>query len=59
MDVRKEAALSSQHEGTRATLADAIKAEGAMRDGLPDDVDDILRYVEAMNHLIGKTQRGH
>jgi Fic family protein len=50
MYVRKESALSSQLEGTQATLADAIRAEGAMRVGVPHDVDDIERYVAAMNH---------
>src|SRR5437016_3586915 len=49
MYVRKEAALSTQLEGTQATLADAIKAEGAMRLGVPEDVDDIERYIKAMN----------
>jgi Fic family protein len=50
MYVRKEAALSSQLEGTQATLADAIKAESAMRLGIPQDVDDIERYIKAMNY---------
>ncbi len=49
MYVRKEASLSSQIEGTRATMADAIKAEGEMTKGLPRDVDDIQHYVKAMN----------
>ncbi|MBX7134326.1 MAG: Fic family protein [Fimbriimonadaceae bacterium] len=52
MYIRKEAALSSQVEGTQATIVDALRAEGEMRSGLPDDVDDILRYVDAMNQGI-------
>lgn len=49
MYVAKEASLSSQLEGTQATLFDAIKAEASIREGLPDDVDDITRYIAAMN----------
>lgn len=49
MYIRKEATLSSQVEGTRATMVDALKAEAEMTSGLPDDVDDILRYIQAMN----------
>ena len=50
MYVFQEAALSSQIEGTQATLADALEAEanetGAAEDR--DDVQEILNYVEAM-----------
>lgn len=49
MYVRKEATYSSQVEGTRATLADAVLVEAEMRLGTPDDVDDILRHVNALN----------
>jgi cell filamentation protein, protein adenylyltransferase len=49
MYVRKEAVLSSQLEGTQATMIDAIRAEESMRHGLPEDVDDIIRYISAMN----------
>lgn len=49
MYVKKEAAYSSQIEGTRAKLSDAIQAEIEKRPDLPDDVDDILHYVKAMN----------
>lgn len=54
MYIRKEAALSSQVEGTQATMVDALKAEEQMRSGLPDDVDDILRYIEAMNQGLAR-----
>lgn len=49
MYVLKESALSSQVEGTRATMTDALRAESDIRIGLPDDVDDILRHINAMN----------
>jgi Fic family protein len=49
MYVRKEAALSSEIEGTRATMSDAIRAETEITKDLPPDVDRILHYIEAMN----------
>jgi len=49
MYVRKEATLSSEIEGTRATLIDSIKAELEITQDLPKDVDDILHYIQAMN----------
>lgn len=48
--LRKEAALSSQIEGTKATFIDAAKAEaGASSDELPHDFQEILNYIEAIN----------
>lgn len=49
MYARKEAALSSEIEGTRATMSDAIRAEVEMTSDLPPDVDRILHYIKAMN----------
>jgi len=56
MYVTKEASLSSQLEGTQATMIDALKAEASLREGLPADVDDIIRYVEAMNYGLARLQ---
>ncbi|MCX6783802.1 MAG: Fic family protein [candidate division WWE3 bacterium] len=50
MYVRKEAALSSEIEGTRATMIDSIKAELEESTDLPDDVDDIFHYIKAMDY---------
>jgi len=50
MYVRKDAASSSQIEGTQATMIDAIEAEAKTADKLPKDVDDILHYVKALNY---------
>lgn len=47
---RKDAASSSQIEGTSATMADAIEAEVVSAGRLPADVDDILHYVKALNY---------
>jgi len=56
MYVRKEAALSSQIEGTKATMADAIEADAEMFKGLPDDVDRIQKYIEAMNYGLTRVE---
>jgi Fic family protein len=49
MYVKKEATYSSQIEGTRANLTDALTAEVEKTPDLPDDVDDILHYIDAMH----------
>lgn len=49
MYINKEAAYSSQVEGTKANLTDALQAEVERTPELPDDVDDILHYIRAMN----------
>jgi Fic family protein len=48
MYIRKDAASSSQIEGTQATMIDAIEAESRITDDMPDDVDDILHYIDAL-----------
>lgn len=50
MYARKEAALSSQIEGTKATFTDLIKAEAGMTDEVPDDVAEIENYVKATSY---------
>ncbi|MDR2100809.1 MAG: Fic family protein [Campylobacteraceae bacterium] len=51
MFIRKDAASSSQIEGTNATMMDAIESENTEpRLDLPDDVDDILHYIKALNY---------
>lgn len=50
MYARKEAALSSQIEGTRATFSDLIKAEAGMADEVPNDVAEIENYVKATSY---------
>jgi len=49
MYIKKEATLSSQIEGTKAHLTDALHAEIERPPELPPDVDDVLHYIEAMN----------
>lgn len=50
MYLRKDAASSSQIEGTRATMIDAIEAEANVNTNIPEDVDDILHYIKALNY---------
>ena len=51
MYVRKEAVLSSQIEGTQASLHDVLNAEAKILDpSRPGDVNEVLNYIEAMNY---------
>lgn len=54
MYLRKDAASSSQIEGTRATMIDAIEAEAKLNTNIPEDVDDILHYIKALNYGISR-----
>lgn len=49
MYARKEAALSSQIEGTQATFSDLIKSEAGIGE-VPQDVDEIKNYIKAINY---------
>ena len=50
MYVRKDAASSSQIEGTKATMVDAIEAVVNTNANIPTDVDDILHYIHALRY---------
>jgi Fic family protein len=51
MYVRKEAVLSSQIEGTQASLMDVLEFEAqALDPGRPQDVREVSNYVDAMNY---------
>lgn len=50
MYLRKDAAASSQIEGTMATMVDAIEAEVKVSEHIPADVDDILHYIDALKY---------
>lgn len=55
MYVRKEAVLSSQIEGTQASINDLLKAEADVFDpGAPRDVDEVINYVQAMKHGLAR-----
>jgi len=57
MYLRKDASASSQIEGTRATMIDAIAAEAKIDNNVPDDVDDILHYTKALNYGIKRMEQ--
>jgi Fic family protein len=48
--VRKEALISSQIEGTQATLEDVLTSEATRRSDRPDDVEEVCNYVAALTH---------
>src|SRR3990167_1811367 len=54
MYLRKDAASSSQIEGTMATMIDAIEAEAKVNTNVPADVDDILHYIKALNYGLAR-----
>ena len=57
MYIRKDAASSSQIEGTKATMIDAIEAEAKIESDIPEDVDDILHYIKALNYGLARLER--
>lgn len=57
MFIKKDAAYSSQIEGTKATLQDAVAAPVTEeKSKLHSDVDDITHYVEAVNYGIERVK---
>ncbi len=46
--VRKEAVVSSQIEGTQATLEDVVAFEATHESSRPADVEEVCNYVEAL-----------
>jgi Fic family protein len=57
MYLRKDAASSSQIEGTVATMVDAIEAEVKVSEKIPADVDDILHYIKALNYGVRRVTK--
>ncbi len=47
--VRKEAVISSQIEGTQATLQDVLTYEATRKTDRPDDVQEVVNYVDALS----------
>ena len=52
--VRKEAVVTSQIEGTQATLRDVLTFEATDQTDRPDDVREICNYVDALEHARGQ-----
>lgn len=55
--VRKEAVISSQIEGTQATLEDVLVFEASRRCDQPADVEEVCNYVEALNFARAEISR--
>jgi Fic family protein len=52
--VRKEAVLSSQIEGTQATLTDLLTYEASEAESPTPDVEEVCNYVEALKYARGQ-----
>ncbi len=48
--VRKEAVITSQIEGTQATLQDVLSFEATRQTDRPDDVEEVCNYVDALSY---------
>jgi Fic family protein len=59
MYLRKDASASSQIEGTRATMIDAIAAEAKIDNNIPEDVDDILHYIKALSYGVKRVEQNN
>lgn len=57
MYILKDASSSSQIEGTGATMIDAIEAKAEIASDLPEDVDDIINYIKALNNGIDSLKK--
>ena len=56
MYVRKEALLSSQIEGTQASLEDIFEYESGMKVENINDVEEVINYIKAMNYGIKRLE---
>ncbi len=50
--VRKEAVLSSQIEGTQATLEDVLEYEATTKKSGSDDVQEVCNYIDALHYAV-------
>jgi Fic family protein len=55
--VRKEALITSQIEGTQATLQDVLAFEAGKKAERPDDVREVCNYVDALTFARGELAR--
>ncbi|MCL4353652.1 Fic family protein [Patescibacteria group bacterium] len=56
MYIRKEAAKSSEIEGTQATIIDVIKSEAQIESRFPQDVERIIHYINAMEYGLNRLE---
>ncbi len=57
MAIRKEALLSSQIEGTQATMTDILTYETWSEVDNLDDVQDVVNYIKALHHGIARLDK--
>lgn len=55
--VRKEAVISSQIEGTQATLREVVTFEATKQAKRPHDVEAVCNYVDAINYARGEVAK--
>ncbi|MGB2987825.1 MAG: Fic family protein [Phycisphaerae bacterium] len=55
--VRKEAVVSSQIEGTQATLRDVLEFEATSKAKRPEDIEEVCNYVDALTRARGELSR--
>lgn len=56
MYVRKEAVLSSQIEGTQASLIDVLEFEANTKSEEVNDTEEVVNYIKALNHGIKRLE---
>jgi len=56
MYVRKEALLSSQIEGTKASLEDVFEVESGIETENINDVEEVINYIKALNYGIDRLE---
>ena len=52
--VRKEAVITSQIEGTRATLQDVLTFEATKQSERPEDAQEVCNYIDALTYARGE-----
>lgn len=57
MAIRKEALLSSQIEGTQATMTDLLTYEAWEEVNNLDDVEEVVNYIKSLNHGIERLKQ--
>jgi len=57
MAIRKEALLSSQIEGTQATMTDILTYETWSEVDNLDDVEEVVNYIKALHHGIARLDK--
>ncbi|MFA7079055.1 MAG: Fic family protein [Syntrophomonas sp.] len=56
MYIRQEAVLSSQIEGTQASLVDVLEYESKSQKGIKKDVSEVLNYISAIHYGLDRLQ---